>query len=41
VRASDLVGTWRGDLLTLSTKPMTLQGVERKAELVWERVGRD
>jgi hypothetical protein len=30
-----------GDLLTLSTKPMTLQGVERTAELVWERVGRD
>jgi hypothetical protein len=27
-----------GDLLTLSTKPMTFQGVERKAELVWERV---
>jgi hypothetical protein len=30
-----------GDLLTLSTKPMTLQGVERRAELVWERVGHD
>ena len=28
-----------GDLLTLSTKPMTFQGVERTAELVWERVG--
>ena len=28
-----------GDLLTLSTKPMTFQGVERKAELVWQRVG--
>jgi hypothetical protein len=28
-----------GDLLTLSTKPMTFQGVERRAELVWERVG--
>jgi hypothetical protein len=30
-----------GDLLTLSTKPMTFQGVERSAHLVWERVGRD
>jgi hypothetical protein len=30
-----------GGQLTLSTKPMTFQGVERKAELVWERVGRD
>jgi Lipocalin-like domain len=30
-----------GDLLMLSTKPMTFQGVERRAELVWERVGRD
>jgi hypothetical protein len=30
-----------GDLLTLSTKPMIFQGVERRAELVWERVGRD
>jgi hypothetical protein len=30
-----------GDLLRLSTKPMTFQGVERKAELVWERVGHD
>jgi hypothetical protein len=29
-----------GDLLTLSTEPMVLQGVERRAELVWERVGR-
>ena len=28
-----------GDLLKLSTKPMTFQGVERRAELVWERVG--
>jgi hypothetical protein len=28
-----------GDLLTLSTKPMTFQGMERTAELVWERVG--
>jgi hypothetical protein len=26
-------------LLTLSTKPMTFQGMERTAELVWERVG--
>ena len=33
--------TLDGDLLTLSTKPMTFQGVERRAELVWERVGRD
>ena len=30
-----------GDLLTLSTKPMTFEGVERRAELVWERVGHD
>jgi hypothetical protein len=30
-----------GDVLTLSAKPMTLQGVERTAELVWERVGGD
>jgi Lipocalin-like domain len=30
-----------GDLLILSTKPMTFQGVERRAELVWERVGHD
>jgi hypothetical protein len=29
------------DLLELSTKPMTFQGVERRAELVWERAGRD
>ena len=29
------------DLLTLSTKPMTFQGVERSAHLVWERVGHD
>lgn len=30
-----------GDLLVLSTKPMIFQGVEGRAELVWERVGRD
>jgi Lipocalin-like domain len=30
-----------GDLLMLSTKPMTFQGVTRSAELVWERVGHD
>jgi hypothetical protein len=30
-----------GDLLMLSTKPMTFQGVTRSAELVWERVGGD
>jgi Lipocalin-like domain len=30
-----------GDRLTLSTKPMTFQGVERSAELVWERVARN
>jgi len=30
-----------GDLLTLSTKPMLFQGVERSASLVWERVERD
>ena len=29
------------DVLVLSTKPMIFQGVERKAELVWDRVGRD
>jgi hypothetical protein len=29
------------DVLTLRAKPMTLQGVERTAELVWERVGRE
>ena len=29
------------DRLTLSTKPMVFQGVERRAELVWERVGHD
>jgi hypothetical protein len=29
-----------GDVLTLTTRPMTIQGVERTAELVWERVGR-
>jgi hypothetical protein len=29
------------DQLTLSTKPMVFQGVERRAELVWERVGHD
>jgi hypothetical protein len=28
-----------GDLLVLSTKPMTFQGVTRSAELAWERVG--
>jgi hypothetical protein len=30
-----------GDVLRLSTKPMIFQGVERRAELVWERVGHD
>jgi Lipocalin-like domain len=30
-----------GDLLTLHTKPMTFHGVQRRAELVWERVGHD
>jgi lipocalin-like protein len=30
-----------GDVLTLSTKPMRFQGVERSAHLVWERVGHD
>lgn len=30
-----------GELLTLSTRPMILQGVERTAELVWQRVGHD
>ena len=33
--------TLDGDVLTLSTEPMTLQGVRRTAELVWERVPRD
>lgn len=28
-----------GDVLVLSTKPMVFQGLERRAELVWERVG--
>ena len=28
-----------GRTLTLSTKPMIFQGMERTAELVWERVG--
>ena len=27
-----------GDVLTLSTKPMVFQGVERTATLVWDRV---
>jgi lipocalin-like protein len=30
-----------GDQLVLSTRPMTFQGVERRAELVWERIGHD
>ena len=30
-----------GDSLTLSTKPMVLQGVERRAVVEWRRVGRD
>lgn len=30
-----------GDTLTLSTRPMMLQGRERRAEVVWDRVGRD
>ena len=30
-----------GEVLMLSTKPMIFQGVERRAELVWDRVGRD
>jgi hypothetical protein len=29
-----------GDVLTLTTKPMTLQGEERTAQLAWKRVGR-
>ena len=28
-----------GETLTLSTKPMTFQGVERTAALIWDRVG--
>jgi hypothetical protein len=28
-----------GDLLTLSTQPMTFRGMERTAERVWDRVG--
>jgi hypothetical protein len=34
-------GKLDGDVLVLSTKPMVFQGVERRAELVWERVGHD
>ena len=30
-----------GDMLTLSTRPMMLQGQERRAEVVWDRVGHD
>lgn len=30
-----------GDVLTLSTRPMTIQGTERTAELDWVRIGRD
>jgi hypothetical protein len=30
-----------GNVLVLSTKPMIFQGVERRAELVWRRVGQD
>ena len=37
VRFADL----DGNQLTLSTKPMMFQGVERSAHLVWERIGRD
>jgi hypothetical protein len=29
------------DVLTLRTRPMMLQGRERRAEVVWDRVGRD
>jgi hypothetical protein len=29
------------NVLTLRTKPMIFQGVERRAEVVWERVGHD
>jgi hypothetical protein len=41
MNAEHLVGTWRlryGDMLTLSAKPVTVQGVERTPELVSERV---
>jgi hypothetical protein len=30
-----------GSRLTLSTKPMSFQGIEQRSELVWERVGQD
>ncbi len=30
-----------GSHLTLSTKPMSFQGIEQRSELVWERVGQD
>jgi Lipocalin-like domain len=33
--------TLEGNMLTLRTKPMIFQGVERRAEVLWERVGHD
>lgn len=30
-----------GNVLVLSTKPMVFQGVERRAELLWDRIGHD
>lgn len=30
-----------GDLLTLSARPMSFQGVERTAEVLWQRIGDD
>lgn len=33
--------TLDGNRLTLSTRPMIVQGVERFAEVEWERIGRD
>jgi hypothetical protein len=34
--AQERFATLDGDLLTLSTKPMTFQGVERTVEFLWE-----
>jgi hypothetical protein len=43
----DLIGTWRPRSWTDAgsdgsvVEPLTFQGVERRASLVWERVGTD
>ena len=48
MKAEDLIGTSRVsrsvEIMARAShapKPMTFQGVERSAHLVWERVGRD